>query len=96
MLLILGSTKITRLRSANESLRKRLTDPTLLCQILIPLKVPTTLLHTIQKFRVIGLPVGEMVFRQHGEFRALSGSGADESGSFVEIVLWVKRLDACK
>jgi hypothetical protein len=61
--------------------------PTFFRQVLILLQIPRTLLDTAQKLGIIGLPVGEVVFRENGELGALGGGGADERTCFLEVVL---------
>ena len=68
------------------------TDPAFFGQLLVLLEIRLPLIAQPGECRILGEPVGEMVFWQDDKLSALGRGGADEASGFVEVVFRVQWL----
>ena len=64
----------------------------LLSQFLIPLQVGFPCCAQLREGRIFRYPVGQVVLWEDGETSALPSGGGYESGSFGEVLRWLKGL----
>lgn len=63
------------------------TDPTFPGQVAVLLQIRFPLVAQTDEVRILGFPVGKVVFRKDSEFSALGSGGSDKVCCFIEIVI---------